>query len=80
MRPNLMYSEELTALTWAIQRSAGLNRRQVSVLSMRAERMASSEIGLNMGISRQRVHQIEQRAVEILEKEGLLDGSIYRTK
>ena len=79
MRPRYMYTEELTALTWAVQRSAGLNRRQVSVLTMRADRLSTGLIGRNMGISRQRVHQIEKRAVEILEKEGLLDGSIYRT-
>ena len=74
-----MYTAELSALTWAVQRSASLSRRQVSVLSMRAERLSTGAIGTNMGISRQRVHQIEKRAVELLEKEGLLNGSIYRT-
>jgi len=80
MKPKYMYEEELDTLRDAAKTGeVHLSNKEALVLRMRADRMSTLKIGQILNLSRQRVHQIEQRAVNRLEREGLLSGSVYRT-
>jgi RNA polymerase sigma factor (sigma-70 family) len=68
--------EYRSMLIWATEQLTGLNDRERLVMQMRCEGGKRKDIGAEIGISHERVRQIEKTAIAKLRKQAELEGML----